>query len=330
MSQKDILSQAEIDALMEGLGSAGALGVPGPVAGEVAAFDWQALPRITRGASPALEVVNQRLLRGLKGALAALLGQAVAVSLHSSATRRYRDFLEETPVPSGCAIVNLQPLAGQGLLVCDLALADVVVDLLHGGSGKLPGAPDARSLASIGRQAVQRLLGAVMAACTQAWSGVADLTFTLERIHTDVRQAPVATALDQLNVSVFQLQVGDVLGHLSVCLPLATLSPLRGMLQSPTWGDFVHSDRRWRPLLSREIEFLTVPLQAHCAPIESSVAKMLAMKAGDFIEIGGLPQRVATPEGLPLFEGSLQTQSGHQAIRIERVLAGDGDDGGGL
>ncbi len=338
MTQAGILSQAEIDALMQGMdgagvpgdatggaagqaaGGLGAFGGQDMMPGEPMAFDWQSLPRLARGPSGALEVVNQRLLRGLRSGFFALLARHAEISLQTLQTQRYSDFLNEMPVPSGCAVVNLRPLAGQGLLVCDAALADVVVDLLYGGSGKVQNTPDARSFVSIGRQAVQRLLGVAMAASSQAWSGVGGLTFELDRLETDARQANVATALERLHVSVFAVQIGEVLGRLTVALPWASLAPIRSVLESPTWGDFVQHDRRWLPALTHEVQTLEVPVHAYCAPVSTNVARLLALRAGDFIELGELPQILATPEGLPLFEGRLKTQSGRQAIRVERTL----------
>ena len=321
---KDLLSKAEVDALFEGLGGQTA------ASGELALFDWQSLPRLIRasgGAASALDVVNQRLLRNLKGALPSLLARHPEISVQTLAPQRYGDFLDQTPVPSGCAVLKLRPLVGQGLLVVDLALADVLVDLLHGGSGKAQGAPDARSLASIGLRTVQRLLGVVLAACTQAWQGVADLNFEIDRIETEVRHAHIATPLDRVHVSVFTIQVGDVVGTLTICLPLSILGPIRDVVQSPSWGDFVHADGRWLPLLTREVQAVVVPLTAHCQPLETTLAKLLTLRAGDFIALGDQPQTLATPDGLPLFEGQLKSRDGRQAIQIDRVLTAGADGG---
>jgi flagellar motor switch protein FliM len=335
-SQNDLLSRDEIDALFEGLGGISpAGGSPQPATNAfggapessegVSAFDWQSLPHLSRGPTPALEVVNRRLLRGLQSALPLLFGRSLEVSLQSATSKAYGDFLQETPVPSGCAIVNLRPLAGQGLLLCDLPLADVLVDLLYGGSGKAQGAPDARSFVSIGQRAVQRLMGALMASCSQAWHGVAGLNFELERLETQVRAANIATPLDRVHLSVFQVQVGEALGALTVCLPLASLAPVRDVVLAPSWGDFVHSDRRWLPMLTREVTGLQVPMLAQCMPFETNVAHLLAMQAGDFIALGEEPQLLTTPEGLPLFEGRLKSQAGRQAILIDRALTDDAD-----
>ncbi len=336
--QKDLLSKAEIDALFEGLGGVSqagdATGADTNAFGGAAEasdgpfpFDWQSLPHLVRGPTPALEVVNLRLLRGLQSALPLLFGRALDVSLQSATSKRYADFLLETPNPSGCAVVNLRPLAGQGLLVCDLALADVLVDLLYGGSGKAQGPPDARSFVSIGQRAVQRLMGALMASCSQAWHGVAGLNFELDRLETQARAANIATALDRVHLSVFQVQVAEAVGSLSVCLPLASLAPIRDIALAPSWGDFVHVDRRWLPVLTREVPALNVPLLACCVPLETRLADLLALRAGDFIALGEEPQLLSTPEGLPLFEGRLKSKSGRQAIQIERALT-DAIDGG--
>jgi flagellar motor switch protein FliM len=148
MTQAPVLSQAEIDALMHGLGGAsnsGAAGVSVAGPGAVQPFDWLGLPRLTQGALPALDVVNQRVVRELEASLRAAMAHPVDVFVHSATVRRYSDFLDETPSPTACAVVNLFPLNGQGLILCDLPLGDAWIEALYGGNvhpaSKSPGAP---------------------------------------------------------------------------------------------------------------------------------------------------------------------------------------------
>jgi flagellar motor switch protein FliM len=65
MSDMDLLSQDEIDALLHGVDDGGVeteTGVSAP-SGEAASYDFHSQDRIIRGRMPTLEMVNERFAR---------------------------------------------------------------------------------------------------------------------------------------------------------------------------------------------------------------------------------------------------------------------------
>ena len=132
--------------------------------------------------------------------------------------------------------------------------------------------------------------------------------------------ANIATPSEIVVSTVFQLEIGDITGAIHICMPYATLEPIRDVLYSSTQGDSVEVDRRWITLLSREIQSAEVTLVAELARADATVEQLLSMKPGDFIELEREPRIRASIGGVPIFDCMYGTHNSKYAIRIEECL----------
>ena len=132
--------------------------------------------------------------------------------------------------------------------------------------------------------------------------------------------ANIATPSEIVVSTAFQLEIGDLSGAIHVCMPYATLEPIRDMLYSSTQGDSIEVDRRWVNVLKREIQSAEVTLVAELAKADATVEQLLAMKPGDFIELDREPRIRASIGGVPIFECQYGTHNSKYAIRIEECL----------
>jgi flagellar motor switch protein FliM len=98
------------------------------------------------------------------------------------------------------------------------------------------------------------------------------------------------------------------------------LEPIRDVLYSSIQGDASEPDRRWVSMLKNEIQSASVPLVAELARADATVEQLLALKAGDFIELDIAPVIHAKVDGVPVFDCHYGTSSGRYAIKIDRLL----------
>ncbi len=134
--------------------------------------------------------------------------------------------------------------------------------------------------------------------------------------------ANIATPSEIVVSTAFQLEIGDLAGAIHICMPYATLEPIRDVLYSSVQGDAIEVDRRWVRVLTREIQAAEVTLVAELARADATVEQLLAMKPGDFIELEREPRIRASIEGVPVFECQYGTHNSKYAIRIEECLRG--------
>ena len=120
--------------------------------------------------------------------------------------------------------------------------------------------------------------------------------------------------------SSFTFEFGDASGTMHLCVPYSTLEPIRDVLYSTVQGDAAEPDRRWINLLKAEIQSAEVALVAELAKADATVEQLLALKAGDFIELDLEPVIQAKVDGVPVFDCHYGTSSGKYAIKIDRLL----------
>jgi len=106
-----------------------------------------------------------------------------------------------------------------------------------------------------------------------------------------------------------------------ICIPYATLEPIRDVLYSSVQGDSNAPDRRWVNLLKAQIQAAEVQLVAELATAPATVEQLLAFKAGDFIELDLDPAIQAKVDGVPLLDCHYGTANGHYAIKIDRLIS---------
>jgi flagellar motor switch protein FliM len=315
------LSQEEVDALLEGVTGESQKTVETVFdTGEVRNYDISSQEKIVRGRMPTMEIVNERFARNFRIGLFNFIRRSPEISVGTVTVQRYSAFLRELAVPTNFNIMAIRPLRGSGLIVCEPSLVFGVVDTLYGGVGKFQTRIEGREFSMTEQRVINRMVDVICAEYKKAWHGIYPLELDYQRSEMQPQFANIATPSEIVVSTVFQLEIGDITGAIHICMPYATLEPIRDVLYSSTQGDSVEVDRRWITLLSREIQSAQVTLVAELARADATVEQLLSMKPGDFIELEREPRIRASIGGVPIFDCQYGTHNSKYAIRIEEFL----------
>jgi flagellar motor switch protein FliM len=320
---ESFLSQEEVDALLEGVTGESQKAVEDVhEKGEARTYDISSQERIVRGRMPTMEIVNERFARNLRVGLFNFIRRSPEISVGPVTVHKYSAFLRELAVPTNFNIVAIRPLRGSGLIVCEPALVFGVIDTLFGGIGKFQTRIEGRDFSATEQRVINRLVDVIAAEYKKAWAGIYPLELEYQRSEMQPQFANVATPSEIVVTTVFQLEIGDIAGSIHLCMPYASLEPIRDVLYASSQGDSVEVDRRWVKLLTREIQAAPVTLVAELARTHATVEQLLAMKPGDFIELDREPKIQANIAGVPIFECQYGTHNAKYAIRVDKCLRG--------
>ena len=321
---ESFLSQEEVDALLEGVtGESQKTVEEAAEHGEVRTYNISSQERIVRGRMPTMEIVNERFTRNLRVGLFNFIRRSPEISVGPVTVQRYSAFLRELAVPTNFNIVAIRPLRGSGLIVCEPALVFGVIDTLYGGIGKFQTRIEGRDFSATEQRVINRLVDVISAEYKKAWKGIYPLELDYQRSEMQPQFANIATPSEIVISTSFQLEIGDITGAIHFCFPYSTLEPIRDVLYSSTQGDSIEVDRRWVNLLTREIQAAEITLVAELARADATIAQLLAMKKGDFIELDRQPKIQASVDGVPIFECQYGTHNAKYAIRIDKALRGN-------
>jgi flagellar motor switch protein FliM len=320
MSQQ-ILSQDEVDALLQGItGESQKLEQEDTPTEGVHDYNLASQERIVRGRMPTMEIINERFARNIRVGLFNLIRKSPEVSVEPIKVQKYSAFLREIVVPTNFNIMAVRPLRGSGLVVCDPTLVFAVIDSLFGGAGKFHTRIEGRDFSPTEQRVILRLVEVISAEYARAWKGIYPVELDYQRSEMQPQFATIATPSEIVVCTSFTLEIGDTSGTVHFCIPYATLEPIRDILYSSIQGDSTEPDRRWVKLLSQQIQSASVNLVADLAHAPATVEQLLALKAGDFIELDLNPLVEAKIDGVPIMECYYGTSNGKYALRVEQML----------
>lgn len=320
---QQILSQDEVDALLQGItGESQKLEQEDAPSTGVRDYDLASQERIVRGRMPTMEVINERFARNIRIGLFNFIRKSPEVAIGGIKVQKFSAFLREIVVPTNFNIMNVKPLRGSGLIVCDPSLVFAVIDALFGGVGKYHTRIEGRDFSPTELRVIYRLVETICAEYKRAWMGIYPVELEYQRSEMQPQFASIATPSEIVVATSFTLEIGDTTGTVHFCIPYSTLEPIRDTLFSTIQGDSTEPDRRWVNLLKNQIQAAEVELVAELAYAPATVEQLLSFKPGDFIELDLDPMIKAKVSGVPVFDAHYGVSNNKYAIKIDRLLTG--------
>ncbi|HWI83381.1 flagellar motor switch protein FliM [Ramlibacter sp.] len=330
MAYQQVLSQEEVDALLDGV-TGESSGAPAPTAAPangLPAYDLGAPDRVVRGRMHTLELINERFARHLRGALLSYIRRSPDITNSGIQVQRYGDFIRHLPVPANINMLQMKPLRGTGLFVFDPKLVFLVVDNLFGSDGRYHMRIEGRDFTRTEQRIIRRLLDLALDCYGEAWKPVLPLEFNYLRSEMHGKLANIVGPNEVVVTTTLQIEFGPVGGFVHVCLPYSMLEPVRTLLSNAVQNaGEIEVDERWVRQLSQQMRGADVDMSVEFVRLQSTVGELLRLKRGDVLPIE-LPARVtATVERTPVLECSYGTSNGRYALRVEQLYHHSRDDG---
>jgi flagellar motor switch protein FliM len=318
---KEFLSQDEVDALLNGVNGEDEPEAQAEDASDVRSYNLGKQERIVRGRMPTLEIINDRFARLLRIGLFNFMRRSPEVSVGPVKVLKYSEFIRNLVVPTNLNLVHMKPLRGSCLFIFDPSLVFAVVDNMFGGDGRFHTRVEGRDFTPTEQRIIQKMLDVVFEDYEKSWQPVHPVTFEYVRSEMHTQFANIANPSEIVVATSFNIELGNAGGQFHVCIPYATIEPIRDVLYSAMRGDSYEPDKRWVRMLSKQVQLAEVELVAHFAQIPATVEQLLGMKVGDVIGTDIPTTVTAQVDGVPVFECKYGTQNGQYAIKVDRVLA---------
>ena len=318
---QQILSQDEVDALLQGItGESQKIEQDDLPKTGTRDYDLASQERIVRGRMPTMEVINERFARNIRIGIFNLIRKSPEVSIGGIKVQKFSAFLREIVVPTNFNVVNVKPLRGSGLIVCDPSLVFAVIDSLYGGIGKYHARIEGRDFSPTELRVIFRLVETICTEYRKAWAGIYPVDLEYQRSEMQPQFANIAMPSEIVVSTSFTMEIGETTGSVHFCIPYSTLEPIRDVLYSTIQGDSAEPDRRWVNLLKHQIQAAEVELVAELARAPATVEQLLSFKPGDFIELDLDPLIQAKVSGVPVFDAYYGITNKHYSIKIDKMI----------
>lgn len=314
-----ILSQDEVDALLRGL-SGSEVEVEEDVMGEdenAVSFDLSNQDRIIRGRMPVMEIINDRFARLVTNALANAMRKRVDVNPISIDMSKFGDFMRSLPVPTSINIFKLEPLRGNALCVVDSRLVFALVENFFGGSGTQPKV-EGRDFTHIEQAIIGRVVDLALVNMEEAWQPVHEVHVELVRAEINPQFAAIVPPSEVVVVVTYEVELENAIGSFIVCLPYATIEPIRSKLYASFQSERLEVDHAWISRFKERMMETPVDFLVRMGKSSITGRQLLNLEKGDILlldtDVDDL--LVAEVEGIRKFHGVPGRVKGNQAFQV--------------
>ncbi len=317
-----VLSQEEVDALLRGMvdGEIETETDRGPGRGGVMNYDFTSQERIIRGRMPTLEVINEHFARGFRVSLSMILRRTVDIQAGFVQMLKFGEFFRSLPLPTSFHIFKMDPLRGHCLLVVDSKLVFTLVEFFLGGSGKTRFKIEGRDFTAIERRLINKVVLMAFQDLEKAWAPVHPVKMLLSRVEINPMFVGIATPNDIMVITKFQVEMEQTDGFITLCLPYATVEPIKGKLYSGFQSEQLEQDGLWSSRISEQLRDVPVNLVVELASTFLSAGDILDLSVGDIItfEKKVNDTLMARIEGVPKLAGHAGLAGEIKAFQVQK------------
>ncbi|SKA70385.1 flagellar motor switch protein FliM [Desulfobaculum bizertense] len=314
-----ILDQDEVDALLRGL-SGGEIETEPDIQEDdsgIVSFDLANQDRIIRGRMPVLEIVNDRFARLCTNALANAMRKRVDLNPISIDMSKFGDFMRSLPVPTSINIFKMDPLRGNALLIVDSRLVFALVENFFGGAGSQPKV-EGRDFTPIEQAIVDRVVKIALSKMEDAWRPVHEVHIEQTRSEINPQFAAIVPPSDVVIVVTFEVELENAIGSMVVCLPYATLEPIRSKLLASFQSERLEVDHAWIARFKERLLETPVEMVVELGTSEITGRQLLNLEEGDVILLDKDVDELlkAEVQGVKKFYGVPGTVKGSKAFQV--------------
>ena len=322
----DMLSQAEIDALLQQLTAEdGSTDVPAAVAAstmEVKPYDFANSAKFNREQLRTLENVFDSFARNVASFLTGYLRTTAYLEVSSSEEIMYRDFQVALASPVVLGIVELTPLKGRVLVDLSSNVGFAIIDRILGGPGF--GISKLREFSEIEKILLERVMLQILNFLPEPWEGILPLRPKLEKIETNTQFAQIMAPTDKVALVVLTLKVGSSEGNISFCMPHRVLEPIVDRLYTRFGYSKRDDDNKElnREKLELELERARVPVAVRVGKTRIMVSDFVNLQVGDVIPLDSYVTSDVDVMVGPLhkFHAKPGTSRGKYAVQITDMI----------
>ncbi len=322
MATEDILSQDEVDALINGVddGDIEVSPVEQPPHDSIKGYDFTNRDRVVRGRMQTLALLNERFARFLRTSLCEMLHRSVEITPGEVQVMKFSEHLYSLFAPTSLNVIQMHPLKGSGLIVFDPQLVFAVLDNYFGGEGRFETKMSEREFTATELRIINKLLQLCFDKLKTAWQPIMDVELELLNHETNPEFASIVNPTDAVIVSSFSIGLDGGSGELHITFPYAALEPIRELLETTIKNEPTEDDGRWHQAIREELMSVDVELSAMLTETKLTVEQVLNLDVGDILPIE-MPNYVVTKaEDIPIFRANYGEHNEQAALKIIDII----------
>ena len=326
----DILSQEEIDALLEVVEEEGdtlSSEAEPTDTRQVILYDFKRPNRVSKEQLRAVKGIHDKMARNLASQISSIMRSIVEIQLHSVDQMTYGEFLMSLPSPTSFNVFSIKPLDGNCIIEINPSIAFPMIDRLLGGLGESYEAT--RGLTDIELNLLDAILRIIMQRLKEGWAPITDMYPTVETKESSPNVVQIVSQNEIVIMVVMEIIIGNSSGMINLCYPVIYLEPILSRLAN---RDIMLGETSAKKSRNKELNTLIsraeVFNEAIIGQAELSVGELLELKKGDIIRLNRAAddKAIVMIDKKELFLAEIGLHRFRKSIKIEKLVRTDKDE----
>lgn len=292
-------------------------------AGESRAARHQAVPynfrrpdRLSKEQVRGLYFLHDLFAHSLSSNLPLFLRTISEVNLISVEQQSYGEYLRGLADPTTAFTLSVEALRGVFAVEINSSIAFPIVDRMLGGEGKPTG--EKRTATDLEMKILEGFLPIITDNYSEAWKPIIEFKTDLIGRETRPQMLQIAPPNEVVVTIVYQVQIGEARGAMSLCLPVAMLEPVIGKFTQSSYSSNKTTAPEATFALLQTVSRVRLPVSAQLGRVSASVSDLMGLAAGDVLRTN---HRIEKPVKIlvgsaPKYAGQLAALSGKKVVQI--------------
>jgi flagellar motor switch protein FliM len=341
MSGGQVLSQSEVDALLNAVSEgkvetapppsaagvdASVVGAQGWVGGipdsEITPYDLTNQDRVIRGRMPTLDIIYERFIRLYRISLSNALRKFASISIISTDLLKFGEFVNTLPIPSCMCIMRFESLKGPALLVFESKLAYALIDSFFGGTDRPFTKIEGKEFTRIELSLMQKVMDLAIQDLEEAWAPVHESKIAFIRTEVNPQFVGVVPPSDVIISTTFEVELENATGTIALVVPYSTLEPIKSKLNASFQTEGDKSDKEWLLKMTEHMKQVEANLKVNLGAATITVGDLVNLQVGDIIPLGqdADGELDVLVEDVPKFKCFFGVSRGNRAIQLTREV----------
>lgn len=360
MAEKDVLSQEEIDALLESVEDTSeekspieeeSFSVEKPAhkqskqttskeedsfdpedvssdandesesEGGVKPLRFTGQQRIVKGQLPVLDKIYDRAVRLFATDIYHLTARDFEIKQEPLLIIKHRDFMGGLPNPSLMSIYKFKPLRGKAIVLFDSIFVYDLVDYYFGGSSQFFAQKDKTDFTATELRVMDVVTKKLISNLVHAWEPIIQLDIMKSNEETNPQLVNIAEPEEMLLVARFTLNFGKETGSFFFILPYSMVEPIKQQLELGASRPDDEIDPNWIKSLKEELMDVELTISSAMAETISTLGNVMSWQAGDFIPMEMSEVVTLDIEGTPSFTATMGSANDKRALKIIKNIS---------
>ncbi len=324
----DILSQNEIDALLDSSDEEQTEEVSGEDSGEkIMLYDFKRPNRVSKEQLRAIKGIHDKMSRNLASHISTVMRSIIEIQLQSVDQMTYGEFLMSLPSPTSFNIFSLKPLDGSAILELNPSIVFPMLDRLLGGKGE--SYEGERELTDIELNLIETILRLIMSKLKDAWGGVAEIYPVVEAKESSPNVIQIVSQNEIVIMIVLEITIGETSGMINIAYPVIYLEPILSKLANK---DIMQGETNVKKSKNSELKELIkradITNEGILGKTTLNFKDLLNLKKGSIIRLDApaSDSAIISIDKKEIFEAQMGIHNHHKTLKITKIIKNDKDE----